>query len=231
MSATVRIQAMPVGDQLRSTTASILALVLLIAPLGPRLVAQEPAPPEVRARIVEALQPDSGQRVEILRESRPRVFPGVVVFRGRRVPPPFAGAEDSRPRSASVIQRDSHTELVYELSQASRAWALMSPQPIEEPRRALRAVLSLLQMTGLVSRDQLLTSPSDARRKVARSSLREPAALGEVRAPKAEGTSGGVRVQFYASMPLGLYEYTVTIDASNYLSVDRRLLSGLVLQM
>lgn len=204
-----------------------LALMVLAQPLG----AQGAIPPEVRARLLAVLQPDSGQRIEVVVDSDPALFPGTEFILARRLPPPYPSGEDARPIRAAVIVRGSQSQLIDKLDQLPSAWSLASPERIEDPPTALKATLRLLQMTGLVSRGQLLESPSDAGRKVSRSSLRQPDALNQVRAPVAEIKAGAVRICFYASMPLGLYEYLVSIDQSNRLTVHRKLLSPLVTQM
>jgi len=206
-------------------------LAVLIAPVGRTLEAQGPIPADVRLRIIAALQPDFGQRVDIVADSSPSTLPGVTVFRGRRLPPPYPTPEDARPRFASVVVCDSGSELVDRLSHAPRAWELASPRPIASPRQALAATLALLRMTGLVSGGQLLASPSEARRKVARSALRNPHAIDLVRAPRAATVPDGVLVEFFAAMPLGLYKYSVTIDRANRFGVEVVMLSPLVLQM
>lgn len=214
-------------------TISRLALHLALCALAATLTtagAQTPA--SVVARLRAALLPDSGQCISVVRDSAPEWFDGVVVFRGRRSVPPYPSGEDARPRVAAVVISRADTTTITQLQQAGEWWARVMQAPPRSAGAARDAVLALFRMTGLVSSGELVGSRTEALRKVPRRALAKPEAADPITEPRASETGTGFAVEFYGSMPLGLYRYRVFIDSlQNTLRADRELLSPLRMQM
>jgi len=188
-------------------------------------------PSQVRAAIVAALAPDSGQQVRIVRDSLPAQFPEVVVYRGNRRVPPYPSGEDSRPVFASVLTRGPLSKLVVSIDDLPDAWQAVSFRAIPDADRALQATLGLLRLTGLVTRSELIGSAAEIPAKVPQSSVRSPETISTVTAPAVARSAGGWSITFVAVKPAGVFRYSVGISRSNQLTVSRVLVTSLVRSM
>ena len=193
--------------------------------------AQDTVPSDVRAAIVAALAPDPGQDVEIVRDSAPSLIPGVVVFRGRRLVPPYPSGEDARPVFASVVRHGSTWTLIARLSDVSNAWQALPSGSSSDPQRLLERMLTLLRLTGLITRAELIASRGEVQSKIAPSAVRDPASLSAIMAPSASRTAGATTLMFTAVKPSGVFMYTVMVSDANQLTITRELVTALIVAM
>lgn len=202
------------------------AMLLMLAPTSS--CAQRTQDSSIARMLRDALQPDSGQQIAV-KVATSAVFPHATFYIGRRTPPFGRGLEDSRPRSAAVLVATDTSVLVARFSDLPPAWKILTDTGYPDSAEAVRRVLELLRLTGVLDTSQVLMSQRSARRKIA--NLERPEAIDSVRPPSAVRTADGTTVRIYADQPNGLLRHDFAISHSGVLTVTSVRLSDYKLRM
>jgi hypothetical protein len=205
----------------RTRSLCTTALLVLCCTATTRAWGQGACDPHVR-QLRAALLPDSGQQVNV-EAVRLAGFPGVVFCRARRVPP-FPHGHESRPRVATAVVGTDPVLVVTRVEDLAGTWRL--GRTVAQPDSVTRALLDLLDATGVVARTQLVRSPDEARevfhRSVAERYLRQ------VRSPVARQEHGRWKVRLFLVGDYGLERYDFVLVPGGPMHVKRTLFRSLL---
>jgi hypothetical protein len=184
--------------------------------------AQVPDSTAIDSTLRNALQPDAQQPIQVTRDSTLE-FPGVQLYRARRVPP-FGNNEDSRPDQVALVVTATGAQLVSRPGDLVAVWHLLAVPLPADTAQALRKVEALAFLTGVIRRGLVLT-PRRLRSPDLRSRYLHPEAFRIVHEPAAARSGSGYVVTIFAEDGIGAYRHQFTISGDGILSHERVLVA------
>lgn len=180
---------------------------------------QSGVPEAVRARLVTALAPDSGQGVVFFPVRRATELPGATFYRARLDPPIGVGLEDGKIFFASIVSVRDSLVLLASVRDLPVAWALIRPPVPPSPADVVRLVECLGELSGTLSRNDLLSSAAEAQTAFGPDAhFDDSAALDSIAPPVAVPVHGSWQVRFFVMRGSAIQRLHFTVE-DNLLTV------------
>jgi hypothetical protein len=179
----------------------------------------------IRHSIATALEPAPGESVVVEADSTP-LIPGVVFYRGRRIPRIVSG-EQARPHVVTVVASRSASVSVSSLSEIPRVWALACPALQSNDIAAdTTVVLAILRMTGIRPEPYILRSRQQLEREGYATLVENQRALAQIAPPSLSQYDTTSVVRIFTDESRGIFANEFTLSRGCQMRVERHMITG-----